>query len=126
MRARVVTDEHGVRRTVEWTTRYGQTARRRGVNFDPVGTAQRMLAQEVEQGRTADGAPAERPPGQDGAPIRPIRPSSSPPQPAESPTMLRQLRLVTSSTAEPGDLEEPPRTGRGRRRHRPHRIDFAA
>ena len=137
VRARVVTDEHGVRRTVEWTTRYGQTARRRGVNFDPVGTAQRMLAQEVEQGRTADGAPAERSPGSDGAPaerspgednapIRPIRPSSSPPQPAEPPTMLRQLRLVTSSTAEAGDLEEPPRTGRGRRRHRPHRIDFAA
>jgi hypothetical protein len=148
VRARVVTDEDGARRTVEWTTRYGQTARRRGVNFDPVGTAHRTLAKEAEEGRAADEAPsgqspghdevaAERPPGQasapaerlpgeDDTPTLPNRPSSPPPLPAEQPTMLRQLRLVTSSTADSGDPEEPPRTGRGQRQHRPYRSDFAA
>lgn len=49
--ARVLTDEDGVRRTVEWTTRYGQTARRRGVNFDPVGTARRQRERAAEPDR---------------------------------------------------------------------------
>lgn len=114
VRARVVTDEDGTRCTVEWITRYGQTARRRGVNFDPVGTAQRKLAKEAEAGRAADEAPSGQSPG------------SAPPLPAEQPTMLGQLRLVTSSTADSGDPEEPPRTGRGQRQHRPYRSDFAA
>ena len=43
-RARVVRDENGTRRTVEWTTRYGQTSRRRGINYDPLGTGARLLA----------------------------------------------------------------------------------
>ncbi|MGP9539731.1 HNH endonuclease [Brachybacterium sp. AOP43-C2-M15] len=42
--ARVITDENGTRRTVEWVTRYGQTARRRGIDFDPVRTAMRKQA----------------------------------------------------------------------------------
>lgn len=41
MRAEVIHDDTGLRRTVEWTTRYGQKARRSGINFDPVGTALR-------------------------------------------------------------------------------------
>lgn len=41
MRAAVIHDDTGRRRTVEWTTRYGQKARRSGINFDPVGTALR-------------------------------------------------------------------------------------
>lgn len=40
--ARVITDEQGTRRTVEWTTRYGQKARRGGINYDPLGTAPRQ------------------------------------------------------------------------------------
>lgn len=40
-RVRPVIDEDGIRRTVEWATRYGQKARRGGINYDPVGTAQR-------------------------------------------------------------------------------------
>ncbi|MDN6329323.1 MAG: HNH endonuclease signature motif containing protein [Brachybacterium sp.] len=40
---RVVRDENGKRRTVEWTTRYGQTAHRRGINYDPLGTGARLL-----------------------------------------------------------------------------------
>ncbi|MFC7463433.1 DUF222 domain-containing protein [Brachybacterium sp. GCM10030252] len=36
---RVITDSDGSRRTVEWTTRYGQKARRGATNLDPVGTA---------------------------------------------------------------------------------------
>jgi len=51
--ARVITDEHGIRRSVEWTTRYGQTSRRGGVNFDPVGTAQRRQ-QELARQHEAD------------------------------------------------------------------------
>ena len=43
VRARVVRDADGTRRSVEWTTRYGQKARRRSTNFDPVGTAWRTL-----------------------------------------------------------------------------------
>ncbi|MGP9683090.1 DUF222 domain-containing protein [Brachybacterium sp. AOP3-A1-3] len=41
VRAEVIHDDTGHRRTVEWTTRYGQKARRSGINFDPVGTARR-------------------------------------------------------------------------------------
>ncbi|HEX7352806.1 HNH endonuclease signature motif containing protein [Brachybacterium sp.] len=48
-RARVITDEHGIRRSVEWTTRYGQTSRRGGVNFDPVGTARRRQQELARQ-----------------------------------------------------------------------------
>jgi len=44
--ARVIRDEHGKRRTVEWTSRYGQKVRRRGINFDPLGTGSRILEQE--------------------------------------------------------------------------------
>lgn len=47
--ARVITDENGVRRTVEWTSRYGQKARRRGINFDPLGTGFRLLDQSARQ-----------------------------------------------------------------------------
>lgn len=50
--ARVITDENGTRRTVEWTSRYGQRARRRGANFDPLGTGRRLLD------RSATGVPA--------------------------------------------------------------------
>ena len=39
--AQVITDEHGTRRTVEWRSRYGQTARRSGIDFDPLHTAER-------------------------------------------------------------------------------------
>lgn len=41
--ARVLTAENGIRRTVEWTSRYGQKARRRGINVDPLGTGLRLL-----------------------------------------------------------------------------------
>ena len=37
--AHVVRDASGARRTVEWTSRHGQSARRGGVNFDPARTA---------------------------------------------------------------------------------------
>ncbi|WP_246956767.1 HNH endonuclease signature motif containing protein [Brachybacterium sp. Marseille-Q7125] len=35
----VAADADGIRRSVEWSTRYGQRARRRGMNLDPIGTA---------------------------------------------------------------------------------------
>jgi len=44
--ARVIRDENGRRRTVEWTSRYGQKARRGGINFDPLGTGARLLERE--------------------------------------------------------------------------------
>lgn len=47
--ARVITDEDGTRRTVEWTSRYGQKVRRRGINFDPLGTGLKLLAQSAGQ-----------------------------------------------------------------------------
>src|SRR5699024_1893217 len=56
--ARVVRDEDGTRRTVEWTTRYGQTARRRGINVDPLGTGWRLLERAA-----GERPPGERPPG---------------------------------------------------------------
>lgn len=62
--ARVITDGDGVRRTVEWTTRYGQKARRGGINFDPVGTARRRRHHEqqppvLDDGMRAAGAPPD-------------------------------------------------------------------
>lgn len=71
-RARVLTDENGVRRTVEWRTRYGQVRRRGGVNFDPLGTAARRAARRAAQepepavaardaGPAADPAPTPAP-----------------------------------------------------------------
>ncbi|WP_422117291.1 HNH endonuclease signature motif containing protein [Brachybacterium sp. UNK5269] len=56
--ARVIVDEDGVRRTVEWTSRYGQTARRRAVNFDPLGTARRQQERERRRLRALE-PPAE-------------------------------------------------------------------
>ena len=50
---RVLHDEDGQRRTVEWTTRYGQKARRGGVNFDPVGTYRRGLRHQPPPGTSA-------------------------------------------------------------------------
>ena len=41
---RVIHDANGIRRTVEWTTRYGQKASRRAINYDPLGTALRQRA----------------------------------------------------------------------------------
>lgn len=60
-KARVITDENGVRRTVEWTSRYGQKASRRGINFDPLGTGLRLLDRSARQMEAAsdpeNGAP---------------------------------------------------------------------
>lgn len=61
-RARVIRDEHGNRRTVEWTTRYGQTAQRRGINYDPLGTGARLIERAAEtssSARSADADPSE-------------------------------------------------------------------
>lgn len=73
-KVQVITDENGVRRTVEWTSRYGQKARRRGINFDPLGTGLRLLAAsahervgvpEVEtEAPEVDKAPADQGPPQ--------------------------------------------------------------
>lgn len=49
---RVIHDEKdGTRRTVEWTTRYGQKARRGGINFDPVGTYRRQRRRQLAKVR---------------------------------------------------------------------------
>ncbi|WP_341856208.1 HNH endonuclease signature motif containing protein [Brachybacterium sp. GPGPB12] len=74
--ARVVTDEDGTRRTVEWTTRYGQTARRRGVNFDPVGTALRKAGKTPAVPDVDERAAAE--PDQDG--LTPVHRLLAPPE----------------------------------------------
>ncbi|GAA1487013.1 DUF222 domain-containing protein [Brachybacterium fresconis] len=52
--ARVITDAHGRRASVEWTTRYGQKARRAGHSFDPVGTARHRLARRPTPADPAD------------------------------------------------------------------------
>ncbi|MBP2382528.1 HNH endonuclease [Brachybacterium sacelli] len=58
--ARVVGDENGKRRSVEWTTRYGQKARRSGYNFDPLGTARRRRrAREQSAHEPADESDAQ-------------------------------------------------------------------
>jgi 5-methylcytosine-specific restriction endonuclease McrA len=48
-RAEVVRDEDGKRRTVRWTTRYGQTASRGAIDLDPLGTYCHRRAKELEQ-----------------------------------------------------------------------------
>ena len=53
--ARVVHDEDGTRRTVAWTTRYGQTAHRRGINVDPFGTFLRRQHRRSPAPETAAG-----------------------------------------------------------------------
>ena len=66
--ARVITDEQGTRRTVEWTTRYGQKARRGGINYDPLGTAARQRHRRPPDASPEGTTPrassrAEAPPG---------------------------------------------------------------
>lgn len=51
---RVIHDEDGTRRTVEWTTRYGQKSRRGGINFDPVGTYRRQRRRQLAESGIAD------------------------------------------------------------------------
>ena len=59
--ARVVHDEDGTRRTVTWTTRYGQTADRRGINFDPFGTFLRRRSLELEKAERPKSSPGDDP-----------------------------------------------------------------
>lgn len=47
--ARVIKDEGGMRRTVKWTSRYGQSASRGAVNLDPLGTAARTMHEKSEK-----------------------------------------------------------------------------
>lgn len=57
--ARMIRDEKGRRRTVEWTSRYGQKASRRGTNFNPLGTGEKILeraAAAVAESRGSDAA----------------------------------------------------------------------
>ena len=62
-RVRVVHDEDRTRRTVEWTTRYGQKARRGGVNLDPVGTYRRRHQRHPQPATALDPAPSATPTG---------------------------------------------------------------
>ncbi len=57
--ARVISDSDGRRRTVEWTTRYGQKARRGGNNVDLVGTARRRKLQREQVETTSTAATPE-------------------------------------------------------------------
>ncbi len=104
---RVVRDGSGKRRTVEWTTRYGQKAHRGGVNLDPVGTYLRSLRHQQAppetsvppQGdRSAEAAFAGDPAG------------SRPAPPLGSPGGRPSTPLVVPASADP-----PPATGQGPR-----------
>ncbi|WP_244923661.1 HNH endonuclease signature motif containing protein [Brachybacterium saurashtrense] len=107
---RIVRDEDGNRRTVEWTSRYGQKARRRGINLDPLGTGARLLDQErrrqrgaaheadrgIENG-TDENAPA--PPGSDDRPSTPAPPRPAAPAP-EGPIAPEPPEAHASDTIE--------------------------
>ncbi|AXK46636.1 HNH endonuclease signature motif containing protein [Brachybacterium saurashtrense] len=60
---RVVRDEQGVRRTVDWTTRFGQRAHRRGVNLDPLGTYRRGARDHASRSDTGPGTSPHPDPG---------------------------------------------------------------
>ena len=88
-RARPVLDEEGVRRTVEWLTRHGQRARRRGIDFDPVGTAARAI--ERQQGK-------EQTEHEDQAQHQVVPPDTTPATPPEG--------LVTDAGRESGSVPD--------------------
>jgi 5-methylcytosine-specific restriction endonuclease McrA len=129
-RARVITDEDGVRRTVEWTTRHGQKARRRGIDYDPVGTAIRQREQEEAGAPDRGSGPllrqlsivvAER----EGAAEQ--RATAERHGAAERQEAVETQRSETqdgeASRTGPAPGEVPSRTRRGREPVRPHRID---
>ncbi|MDN5900244.1 MAG: HNH endonuclease [Brachybacterium sp.] len=87
--ARVVRDENGKRRTVEWTTRYGQTSHRRGINVDPLGTGVGLL-------RRADGTARARP-----------EPGSRPPDGKPDGSLRRALALIDTLPAVRDHRREP-------------------
>src|SRR5699024_2528579 len=114
--ARVITDGDGVRRTVEWTTRYGQKARRGGINFDPVGTARRRRHHEqqppvLDDGMRAAGAP----PDVEKSPARVDEEAG-----ASLERALTRLDLGSAAQRTSHPDEPPPRPPRTRRR--PHRL----
>ena len=98
-RAEVVRDEDGVRRTVRWTTRHGQTASRGAIDLDPVGTYRRRrakhLARSTDPETQNDSAQESGPPTKPAAPRddalqlgppteRGTRPDIAPPDGAEN------------------------------------------
>ncbi|WP_227873037.1 DUF222 domain-containing protein [Brachybacterium ginsengisoli] len=114
---RVLHDENGVRRSVEWMSRYGQTARRRGINFDPIGTAAGILDRAARTGAMADGlgveidelGPASS--AVSSATGSPRTPEQKPPSEERPRTRDRVLELVGSYSAAP--------VGGAEHRHRP-------
>src|SRR5690606_12839998 len=72
---RVIHDEDGTRRTVEWTTRCGQQSRRGGINFDPVGTYRRQRRRQLAESGIA-GLPAP-PAAGSSAPAHPALPAAT-------------------------------------------------
>jgi hypothetical protein len=100
---RVIHDEDGTRRTVEWTTRYGQKARRGGINFDPVGTYRRQRRRQLAESGIA-GLPA--PPAADSSTsARPALPADTaldgvPRSAAETPPVIEgSLETATPPVA---------------------------
>jgi hypothetical protein len=116
---RVVRDEDGTRRTVEWTTRSGQKARRGAINFDPVGTYRRRRRRQHPLPEDLDLAgPSASPPSVSAHSAPP--PATSPPSttptapddvapkngPTDGPTIYTafdQLKLRISNL--PGDVQ---------------------
>jgi hypothetical protein len=95
--ARVITDENGTRRTVEWTSRYGQKARRRGINFDPLGTGRRLLARAAEES-----SPRETPDTESSATSEPPITQTSNSGPPTAGTSGAEIPISeTSDTARP-------------------------
>lgn len=96
---RVVRDENGKRRTVEWTTRYGQTAHRRGINYDPLGTGARLL---------------ERASGTD---LPMFEPGSDPPADEPNGSLRRALALIEPHPVVQDSRRDRPWLARRRRDH---------
>ncbi|MGN7210165.1 DUF222 domain-containing protein [Brachybacterium paraconglomeratum] len=102
---RVIHDEDGTRRTVEWTTRYGQKSRRGGINFDPVGTYRRQRRRQLaESGIAGLSAP---PAAGSSASARPALPAATtvdgvPLSAAETPPVVEgSLETATPPVASP-------------------------
>ncbi|WP_245851046.1 HNH endonuclease signature motif containing protein [Brachybacterium vulturis] len=125
--ARVVRDENGKRRTVEWTTRYGQKSHRRGINHDPLGTGARLLGSTAGAEHSAldadSGPPQDEPtPGtsrESGIPRRDHSGDQIQGTAVDEPegALRRALALIDPHLVEHDSLSDRHRLARGRRDH---------
>lgn len=95
---RVIRDEKGRRRTVEWTSRYGQKARRRGINFDPLGTGEKILERAAAATAMPQGSDSAAHPSDPAGRVSDASPPLAEPERPDGDTLLPHDDVISSST----------------------------